>query len=56
MWERMVISSGLIIGAIILFIAFTAALFILERREAKKNKRKTQSVRVSCIQNSKRAA
>jgi len=56
MWERIVISGGLIIGAIILFIAFTAALFILERREIKKNKRKAQPVRVVHMQNSKRAA
>jgi hypothetical protein len=56
MWERIMISGGLIIGAIILFIAFTAALFILERREMKRNKRKAQIARIVHMQNSKRAA
>jgi hypothetical protein len=56
MWERIMMSGGLIIGAIVLFIAFTAALFILERRETKRNKRKAQPVRVVHMDSSKRAA
>ncbi len=56
MWERILISSGLIIGAIVLFAGFTAALFVLERRETKKIKRTVQPVRTIRLQNSKRAA
>jgi len=54
MWDRIAVSGGLIIGAIVLFAVFTAALFILERRE--KNKRKSQPLRVVRIENTKKAA
>lgn len=56
MWERIIFSGALIIGAIVLFAVFTAALFILERKETKRNKRKAQPVRVVHMENTKRAA
>ena len=56
MWERIATSGILIIGAIVLFAVFTAALFILERKEIKRNKRKAQPVRIVHIENTKRAA
>lgn len=55
MWERIAVSSVLIIGAVVLFAVFTAALFIMERD--KKTKRKIrQPVRIVRTQNTKRAA
>ena len=56
MWERIAASGILIIGAIVLFAVFTAALFILERKEIKRYKRKAQPVRLVHIENTKRAA
>ncbi len=56
MWDRIAASGWLIAGAVILFILFTAILFIMERKERKTSKRKTQPLRVVRIENSKRAA
>lgn len=54
MWERISASAILIVGAVVLFAVFTAALFILERKEDKKSK--AQPLRVVRAQESKRAA
>lgn len=56
MWERIAASGILIIGAIVLFAVFTGALFILERKEIKRYKRKARPVRLVHIENTKRAA
>ena len=39
MWERISESGLLIAGAIILFLAMTVILFLLERREEKREKK-----------------
>lgn len=54
MWERIAASGMLVIGAVVLFAVFTAALFILERKTEKKSK--AQPLRVVREQESKRAA
>ncbi len=56
MLDRIAASGWLIVGAIVLFAVFTAALFILERKEEKKSSRKVQPLRIVRAQNSKRAA
>lgn len=56
MWERIAVSSALIIGAVVLFAMFVAALVIMERKEERKNKRKAQPLRVVRMENTKRAA
>ncbi len=54
MLDRIAASGWLIVGAIVLFAVFTAALFILERKDEKKAK--VQPLRIVRAQNSKRAA
>ena len=54
MWDRIAISGALTIGAIVLFIIFTAALIILERRSDnepahRKPCRHTKSIRKSTV-------
>ena len=56
MWDRIAASGLLIVGAVILFILFTTALFIMERKEQKKSKPKTQPLRVVRMENTKKAA
>ena len=56
MWDRIAASGLLIVGAVILFVLFTAALFIMERRDQQKSKQKTQPLRVVRMENTKRAA
>ncbi len=56
MWDRIAASGWLIVGAVILFILFTAALFIMERKEQKKSKAKAQPLRAIRMENTKRAA
>ena len=34
MWERIAVSSILMIGAVILFVLFTAALFVIEKKNS----------------------
>ncbi len=56
MWDRIAASGLLIVGAVILFVLFTAALFIMERKDQRKSKQKTQPLRVVRMENTKRAA
>ncbi len=56
MWERIAASSLLLAGAFVLFAVFTAALFLLERKDVKTRKRKTPSLCVAAARNDKRAA
>ncbi|MDD5018526.1 MAG: hypothetical protein PHO15_10565 [Eubacteriales bacterium] len=36
MWERIMDSGALIVGAVILFVVFTAILFVIEKKDEKK--------------------
>lgn len=56
MWERLVDSSLLIAGAIILFAVFTAILFFYERREEKRKEPCRPALRVIRCEKSDRAA
>lgn len=56
MWDRIAASGLLIVGAVILFALFTAALFIMEYKDQKKSKAKAQPLRVVRMENTKRAA
>ena len=40
MWEKIGASSGIVIGAVVLFLLFTLVLFIMERDEFKKQRRR----------------
>lgn len=40
MWEKIGASSGIIIGAIVLFLLFALVLFIFEKDEIKKRRRR----------------
>ena len=49
MWNRIAASSVLMIGAVILFIIFTAALFIMEKRSENPSKRRRTQPRAKAI-------
>lgn len=40
MWEKIGASSGIVIGAVVLFLLFALVLFIMERDEFKKQRRR----------------
>lgn len=40
MWERIGASSGIIIGVVVLFVIVVAALYLIERAEARKPRRR----------------
>lgn len=40
MWEKIGASSGIVIGAVVLFLLFALMLFIMERDEFKKRRRR----------------
>ena len=40
MWEKIGALSGIVIGAVVLFLLFTLVLFIMERDEFKKRRRR----------------
>ncbi len=56
MWERIAASGMLIVGAFVLFAVFTAALFLLERKDEKKADSKASAFRTASVSSTKKAA
>lgn len=56
MWERIAASSVLVAGAIVLFLVFTALLFLLERKDRLAQKKQPPTLRVIRYEKKDKAA